>query len=268
METPGTILKREREARGIPLNEIASITRIPVSALRNLEDDQFDQFPAEVFVKGFLRNYARELNISSDDVILAYQALKQQQRRQDVAAIAEPRTPRAEPKKKKKDRNKTAKAKRARRASRDISPVPAETVTPLVLAASSDVEHESAAGAVESSQRTFRFAYLIVFLVVVTSLGLSVVFTGTGEAEENGKQRARPVLDDDADSSRWLMSDQKLTTSKSSSDSAAREIEDNTENAANAVGHAAGAADTADDTAPASPTESWSRPAFPQDDHE
>lgn len=295
MDTPGTILRREREARGIPLREIASITRIPVSALRNLEEDRFDLFPAEVFAKGFLRNYARELQISTDDVLLAYQALKQQSRHEPLlpsptpTPVVTPRAPvaaRPEPREETPSRAAaavSALSRRARRVARREGAQPSterEPVSPLVLENDGD-----AAAAGDGAQRTFRFAYLIVFLVVVTSLGLSVLFTGTGEAEENALKRARPVLDDDAkNGSRWLMSDQKLTATRPDaervvpetapandfdfSDDADLEGESSeTPEVAPMLPEPAAAPEAESAPAEADPIERWNRPAFPQDDH-
>ena len=63
METPGLILKREREARGLTLLELSKVTRIPEASLEAIENNNFEDLPAEVFVRGFLRNYARQLSI-------------------------------------------------------------------------------------------------------------------------------------------------------------------------------------------------------------
>jgi cytoskeletal protein RodZ len=82
METPGLMLKREREARGMTLGELAKITRIPVSALENIENNAFDSFPAEVFVRGFLRNYARQLDIPASEIMAAYENLQSEQKPQ------------------------------------------------------------------------------------------------------------------------------------------------------------------------------------------
>ena len=48
METPGLLLKREREARGLTIAELARITRISETALENIEKNAFDEFPAQV----------------------------------------------------------------------------------------------------------------------------------------------------------------------------------------------------------------------------
>ncbi len=72
-ETPGTMIRRAREARGMSLRELAAATRIPRTSLAHIEDDAFDELPAEVFVRGFLRNAARELRLDNMEVIEAYE---------------------------------------------------------------------------------------------------------------------------------------------------------------------------------------------------
>jgi transcriptional regulator with XRE-family HTH domain len=214
METPGTILKREREARGYSLREISSITRIPMRALQNLEEDRYDLFPAEVFTRGFLRNYARELQVNCDDLLLSYNALRNQ--RGAVSSRAADLLPSLlQP--------AASSSPATRRVTKKSGPSTA-AVTPSVVTASiaPAMPRRSLSGAVSApgaagpatatvavdNQRTFRFAYLIVFLVVAGSLGLSIVFTGTGEAEEAAK-RNRPIAGASmsGDSSRWMMRD-------------------------------------------------------------
>lgn len=94
METPGLMLKREREARGLTLVELAKVTRISASALENIENDAFDEFPAEVFVRGFLRNYARQLSIPSEEIMASYETWKAQRtpRIVEPEPVAETRT--------------------------------------------------------------------------------------------------------------------------------------------------------------------------------
>lgn len=72
MESIGTWLRREREVRGVSLEEVADATRIPVQSLASIEDGRFDELPGEVFVKGFLRSYARAVGIRADDVLARY----------------------------------------------------------------------------------------------------------------------------------------------------------------------------------------------------
>lgn len=72
MESIGTWLRREREVRGVSLEEVADATRIPVQSLASIEEGRFDELPGEVFVKGFLRSYARAVGIAGDDVLARY----------------------------------------------------------------------------------------------------------------------------------------------------------------------------------------------------
>ena len=65
----GADLKRERELRGITLEEIARETKIRTSLLSYLEADRFDRLPSGVFRQSFVRSYARYLGIDEDKPI-------------------------------------------------------------------------------------------------------------------------------------------------------------------------------------------------------
>ena len=52
--------------------EIARATRTLTSSVERIESDQFDELPAEVFVRGFLKSYARAVGVSEDDVLARY----------------------------------------------------------------------------------------------------------------------------------------------------------------------------------------------------
>ena len=70
--TVGALLRETREAAGLTLRDLAARTRIPSSSLVCLEEDRFAEFPAEVFARGHLRSYARELGLDGDDVLAMY----------------------------------------------------------------------------------------------------------------------------------------------------------------------------------------------------
>lgn len=53
----GTYLREGREAAGLTTETIAQETRIPRASLEALEEERFDDLPALVFVKGFVRSY-------------------------------------------------------------------------------------------------------------------------------------------------------------------------------------------------------------------
>lgn len=69
MTSFGASLRRERELRGVSLQEIASATRIGVSFLRAIEEDRFDRLPQGAFVRGFVREYARFLALDEEKTL-------------------------------------------------------------------------------------------------------------------------------------------------------------------------------------------------------
>lgn len=56
------------------VEEISRATRIPVPAIERIEADHFDDLPGEVFVRGFLRAYARAVSIPVEEVLARYTA--------------------------------------------------------------------------------------------------------------------------------------------------------------------------------------------------
>lgn len=65
----GERLRRERELRGIKLEEIAESTKIGVRYLRALEEEDLGKLPGGIFSKGFVRAYARYLGIDEEEAI-------------------------------------------------------------------------------------------------------------------------------------------------------------------------------------------------------
>jgi len=62
MDSIGRYLRRTREARAMSVEEISRATRIPVASIEKIEADHFDDLPGEVFVRGFLKAYARAVS--------------------------------------------------------------------------------------------------------------------------------------------------------------------------------------------------------------
>jgi cytoskeleton protein RodZ len=70
----GEKLQREREMRGITLDEIAKATKIGTRSLRALEQEDFNKLPGGIFNKGFVRAYARYLGIDEEQAVADYMA--------------------------------------------------------------------------------------------------------------------------------------------------------------------------------------------------
>jgi cytoskeletal protein RodZ len=56
------------------IEEIARSTRVPMSSVERIESDQFDELPGEVFVRGFLRSYAKAVDLDPDEILARYTA--------------------------------------------------------------------------------------------------------------------------------------------------------------------------------------------------
>lgn len=68
----GEELRREREIRGISLKEIADATKISRRFLEAIERNDHKTLPAPVFTRGFVREYARYLGLSSEEMVSRY----------------------------------------------------------------------------------------------------------------------------------------------------------------------------------------------------
>ena len=69
MGTLGKYLRSVREARGIDLREAAQQTRISLQYLKALEAEDFSKLPGAVFVRGFLKNYSKFLQLDESEVM-------------------------------------------------------------------------------------------------------------------------------------------------------------------------------------------------------
>jgi cytoskeletal protein RodZ len=71
-ESVGATLRRQREKQRMGLAEVARITRIPKTTIEHIELDQFDDLPGEIFVKGFLKSYARAVGLVPDEILARF----------------------------------------------------------------------------------------------------------------------------------------------------------------------------------------------------
>jgi transcriptional regulator with XRE-family HTH domain len=68
----GEHLKREREMRGVSLEEISLATRIAPRFLTALENEQWEKLPGGVFNRGFIRSVAHYLGLDEDSMVAEY----------------------------------------------------------------------------------------------------------------------------------------------------------------------------------------------------
>lgn len=65
----GNTLRTAREARDLPLREVEWATKINADYLQALEDENFSALPAATYARGFLRTYAKYLDLDPEPLI-------------------------------------------------------------------------------------------------------------------------------------------------------------------------------------------------------
>lgn len=93
--TVGQYLQKQRKEKKIPIEYVAEKTRITLANLQALEKDDFHRLPGEFFTRGFLRTYAKFVQLDAAEVIDAYQVQVEATRkqRQDEELAVSPSTP-------------------------------------------------------------------------------------------------------------------------------------------------------------------------------
>ncbi|MDF2635390.1 MAG: putative transcriptional regulator [Pelosinus sp.] len=72
MQTVGEILRSERERKGLSVKEIELATSIRTIYITAIEEGNYTIIPGEVYLKGFIRNYANFLDLDSQQIVDLY----------------------------------------------------------------------------------------------------------------------------------------------------------------------------------------------------
>ncbi|MPL60602.1 Cytoskeleton protein RodZ [bioreactor metagenome] len=72
MPTVGEILRSEREKQGLSIKDIEKATSIRTLYLSSIEADNYSVIPGEVYLKGFIRNYANCLGLDAKELLELY----------------------------------------------------------------------------------------------------------------------------------------------------------------------------------------------------
>ena len=90
MESLGAYLMRKREDRGLSLVEVSRETRIQARILGGLEHDDWEDLPHSTFVKGFVRNICRSLEVADTRALELFDEQLAAQRARSTPSPAEP----------------------------------------------------------------------------------------------------------------------------------------------------------------------------------
>ena len=83
--SPGRLVRDAREARRWTIEYVAGQLRLPMRIIEGLEKDDYQGLPPATFIRGYLRNYARLLELPEQEVMDAYH---QAQGREEEPGVA------------------------------------------------------------------------------------------------------------------------------------------------------------------------------------
>lgn len=69
IEKIGKTLKEKRESLGLTIMDVSNVLKINPAYLEAIENGDLERFPAEVFLKGFLKSYAQYLKLDISDFL-------------------------------------------------------------------------------------------------------------------------------------------------------------------------------------------------------
>ena len=70
----GETLRLAREERGLSVEGLSQRTKISPPLLRAIEANEIGRLPGGIFLKGFLKAYAREVGLNPEDTVARYMA--------------------------------------------------------------------------------------------------------------------------------------------------------------------------------------------------
>ena len=68
----GAMLREARESLGISIGDVSSRTRLSVDQIRAIEEENLERLPEPVYVRAFLRAYAKAIDIDYEPVVNDY----------------------------------------------------------------------------------------------------------------------------------------------------------------------------------------------------
>ena len=70
--SPGCLLREAREAAGLSISDVADRLHLLQSVVSSLEKDCYERMRGEIFVKGYMRNYAKLLGLDDKQLLELY----------------------------------------------------------------------------------------------------------------------------------------------------------------------------------------------------
>jgi cytoskeleton protein RodZ len=77
--TPGTILRKAREENNLSIGHVADRLCLDVRVIEGLENDNYEKLPSTIFIRGYLRSYAKLLEIPEESIIDGFDRIHKSQ---------------------------------------------------------------------------------------------------------------------------------------------------------------------------------------------
>lgn len=82
-QNPGLFLQQSRKALRLSLQDVAARTKVRSSLLQSIEEQRFDFLPAPVYLRGFLREFARLVKVPDANALIdAFMALYESEKKE------------------------------------------------------------------------------------------------------------------------------------------------------------------------------------------
>jgi cytoskeleton protein RodZ len=75
---PGARLRQAREQKKLSVQQIADRLYLDAGVIDTIESDDYDRLPSPIFVRGYLRSYAKLLDLPAESIVEAYELIGQQ----------------------------------------------------------------------------------------------------------------------------------------------------------------------------------------------
>ena len=72
--TAGRALRQLRVEKDLTIDEVASQLRLDPKIIKALEEDNYDRFPADTYIRGYLRSYAKLVGADGNEILLLYRS--------------------------------------------------------------------------------------------------------------------------------------------------------------------------------------------------
>jgi transcriptional regulator with XRE-family HTH domain len=89
-ESIGQLLKQARLEKNLTIKDAVEETNIITRHITALEDDNYDVFPGEIYILGFLRSYSNFLGLDPDYIIQLYRGSQMEEQEVPIKQLTEP----------------------------------------------------------------------------------------------------------------------------------------------------------------------------------